>query len=64
MGFSELHPSAILRLNLMDIEDYVVEVMRGERKAPLLRPALSALSRVYRSVIAVRNAAYDKHIFK
>ncbi|MES2121804.1 MAG: tetraacyldisaccharide 4'-kinase, partial [Chlamydiota bacterium] len=47
----------------MDIEEYVVEVMRGERKAPFLRPLLSALSRAYRSVVALRNAAYDKHIF-
>lgn len=46
----------------MDIEQYVVEVMRSQRKAPLLRPVLGGLSRAYRSLIALRNIGYQKNI--
>lgn len=46
----------------MDLERSILEIIRGEKKAPVTMALLTALSFAYRSVIALRNFAYDKKI--
>jgi tetraacyldisaccharide 4'-kinase len=43
----------------MDLERSILDMIRGEKKAPVRMAALAGLSTVYRSVIAARNFAYD-----
>jgi tetraacyldisaccharide 4'-kinase len=43
----------------MDLERSILKVIRGEKKAPLALAALSGLSALYRSVLALRNLGYD-----
>jgi len=38
----------------------LLEIIRGEKKAPVIMGALAAMSGVYRSILAVRNFAYDR----
>lgn len=46
----------------MDVESYIISVIRGERKAPFLEPCLALLGWMYRGVIALKNFAYDLSI--
>ena len=50
--------------HLMDIENTIVEIMQGRRKAPLLRPALKGVSWAYQLAIALRHFCYDRHLFQ
>jgi tetraacyldisaccharide 4'-kinase len=43
----------------MDFEHYLLKIIRGEKKAPIIMGSLAGLSAVYRSMIAARNFAYD-----
>ncbi len=43
----------------MDLEHSILEIIRGEKKAPLASAGLSGLSMLYRSIIALRNFGYD-----
>jgi tetraacyldisaccharide 4'-kinase len=43
----------------MQLERKLLQIIRGEKKAPLIMAALGAMSRVYRSALAARNFAYD-----
>ncbi len=43
----------------MDLERSILEIIRGEKKAPLASAGLSGLSVLYRSIIALRNLGYD-----
>jgi tetraacyldisaccharide 4'-kinase len=43
----------------MDLERSILKIIRGEKKAPLVKAGLAALSAIYRSVLAARNFAYD-----
>jgi tetraacyldisaccharide 4'-kinase len=45
---------------VMDFERDLLEMIRGEKKAPLIKGCLAGLSIIYRSVIAARNFAYDR----
>lgn len=47
----------------MDTQRIVLEIIRGERKAPIVSAGLKLLSYAYRLVIASRNLAYDQGIF-
>ncbi len=47
----------------VSVEDYVVELIRGQRKAPLLKPFLALLSQGVRLGVAIRNFAYDIGLF-
>lgn len=47
----------------MSLEKLILQVIRGQRRAPLLKPLLAALSQVYRAGIFLRNTAYDLNIF-
>lgn len=44
----------------MDFERRLLEIIRGEKKAPVIKGCLAGLSLVYRSVITARNFAYDR----
>jgi tetraacyldisaccharide 4'-kinase len=44
----------------MDFERTLLEIIRGEKKAPFIEAGLAGLSGVYRSIIAARNLAYDQ----
>ncbi len=46
----------------MDTQSIILEIIRGERKAPILSVGLKALSYAYRLAIASRNLAYDQGI--
>jgi tetraacyldisaccharide 4'-kinase len=48
---------------IMDFERKLLEIIRGERKAPFIKSCLAGLSAVYRSVIGMRNFAYDRGWF-
>lgn len=41
----------------------VLKIIEGEKKAPIRKALLQALSQCYRAGIAVRNFAYDKELF-
>jgi len=43
----------------MDLERIFLKLIRGEKKAPLIMGSLAGLSTVYRSIIAMRNFAYN-----
>ena len=47
----------------MGLERNLLEMIRGEKKAPLVMGSLAGLSFIYRSIIAARNFAYDRHWF-
>ena len=47
----------------MIFERKLLEIIRGERKAPLVMAGLAGLSVFYRSIIAARNLAYDRGWF-
>jgi tetraacyldisaccharide 4'-kinase len=47
----------------MDIERRVLEMIRGEKKAPIAMACLAVLSLLYRSVVSLRNMAYDGGVF-
>ncbi len=47
----------------MDFERKLLEIIRGEKKAPLIKGCLAGLSTIYRSVIGARNFAYDRGWF-
>src|ERR1700679_3317097 len=47
----------------MSMEAYLLEVIRGKRKAPWLIPLLQILSVLYRGVLALRNKGYDWGVF-
>ncbi len=47
----------------MDIERSILKIIRGEKRAPLIAMLLAVFSIVYRSLIALRNFAYDQKIF-
>ncbi len=47
----------------MIFERKLLEIIRGERKAPLIMAGLAGLSVFYRSAIAARNLAYDRGWF-
>jgi tetraacyldisaccharide 4'-kinase len=44
----------------MDVEHKLLEMIRGEKKAPLIKGCLVSLSAIYRFVIEARNWAYDR----
>lgn len=43
----------------MDIERCILKIIRGEKKAPVLKAFLAVLSFLYRFMVAFRNKAYD-----
>jgi tetraacyldisaccharide 4'-kinase len=45
---------------MMNLEQSLLEMIRGEKKAPMIMAGLAQLSHVYRAIIAVRNFAYDR----
>ncbi len=47
----------------MFLEKKILQILRGEKKAPLLMPLLALLSFAYRSAIFLRNTAYDYQLF-
>jgi tetraacyldisaccharide 4'-kinase len=44
----------------MHFERKLLEIIRGEKKAPVIMAAMAAISSVYRCVLAARNFAYDR----
>lgn len=44
----------------MSLESYLLDMIRGDKKAPLLMGGLAGLSMFYRSLVAARNFAYDR----
>lgn len=48
----------------MNIERNLLQIIRGEKKAPLIMAGLACLSALYRSGLALRNAAYDRAFFR
>ena len=44
----------------MGFERKLLEIIRGEKKAPMLQGFLRGLSVIYRSIVGVRNFAYDR----
>src|ERR1700733_10630426 len=46
----------------MDLERSILKIIRGEKKAPVAMACLKAFSLAYRSVIALKNLAYDKKL--
>jgi tetraacyldisaccharide 4'-kinase len=49
--------------NSMNLEQSLLQLIRGEKKAPLIMGGLAGLSGIYRSLVAARNWAYDQEIF-
>src|SRR5690349_4441350 len=47
----------------MDLQSHILKIIRGEKKAPLLKACLFGLSLIYRSAVRLRNFAYDAKIF-
>ncbi|MBS0603423.1 MAG: tetraacyldisaccharide 4'-kinase [Verrucomicrobia bacterium] len=47
----------------MDLERSILQIIRDEKKAPVAKAGLAALSVVYRGLIAARNFAYDQGLF-
>ena len=47
----------------MDLEQSILKIIRGERKAPIASLGLAALSAVYRGCILLRHFAYDRGLF-
>src|SRR5690349_17262428 len=45
----------------MALEEKLLPILRGEKRAPFLSIGLAALSTVYRWIISARNYAYDKN---
>ncbi len=48
----------------MDLEQTILEIIQGKRKAPVLNPVLRAFSVLYRLAVAVRNGAYDRGLLR
>lgn len=48
----------------MDLEQNILQIIRGEKKAPFLKSVFAGLSYLYRNGIAARNWAYDNRIFR
>ena len=46
----------------MDLETPLLKIIRGEKKAPFIMAGLASLSVIYRSLIGLRNWAYDKGV--
>ncbi len=44
------------------LEEKVLQIMRGEKKSPLLQSLLAVLSQGYRAGIFLRNKGYDHHL--
>lgn len=44
----------------MDIETYILAVIEGKKAAPILKPALTAMSYCYGAGVRVRNFMYDR----
>lgn len=44
----------------MDLERNILQIIRGEKKAPLIMAGLAGLSSLYRLAITARNMAYDR----
>lgn len=47
----------------MDLQQNILKIIRGEKKAPIAKACLFGLSLLYRFAIALRNFAYDAKIF-
>lgn len=50
----------VVKISRMDIEENILKIIRGEKKAPLISAFLALLSFAYRAAVSTRNWAYDR----